>query len=74
MYTMFRNNARFLWKRLPAEYKSQNKEVEASWKVGQAMWTRSYSEAHRVLLTFPWGGESLIVARAVAGIQFFFPF
>jgi len=37
-----RDSARFLWKRIPAPVKESNVEVQAVWRVLQALWNQDY--------------------------------
>lgn len=49
--------AKFLWKRISDEYKTKagkNSELNATWKVGQALWSKNYVEVHRSLNGFAW--------------------
>ena len=36
-------NAKLLWKRIPADIKTSNEELQAVWEVGKAMWRHDYS-------------------------------
>ena len=49
--------AKFLWKRISDEYKTKagkNSELNASWKVGRALWSKDYVEVHKSLQGFAW--------------------
>ena len=51
-------NAKFLWKRIPDEAKTESDELKAVWEVGKAAWQRDYhgqclrwDEPHNLSLT-----------------------
>ncbi|CAI7780758.1 unnamed protein product [Closterium sp. NIES-54] len=48
------NEARFLWKRIPASVKDGNAELAATWRVGQAMWKRDSQDVYEALKVFVW--------------------
>ncbi|CAI6001212.1 unnamed protein product [Closterium sp. NIES-64] len=60
-----RNEARFLWKRIPASVKDGNAELAATWRVGQAMWKRDSQDVYDALKAFHW---SPIVRPMVAAL------
>nr|ACO10810.1 COP9 signalosome complex subunit 8 [Caligus rogercresseyi] len=47
-------SAKFLWKRIPEEIKTDNAEIQKVWSVGQALWKREQPEAFKILLNTPW--------------------
>ncbi|XP_012257380.1 COP9 signalosome complex subunit 8 [Athalia rosae] len=42
-------NAKFLWKRIPANVKSFSTELQQVWLVGQRMWQRDWAAVHTAL-------------------------
>jgi len=48
------NNAKYLWKRISPNIKSSAPELEAVWKVGQAIWAKNYVEVYKCLRGFSW--------------------
>ncbi|XP_012229885.1 COP9 signalosome complex subunit 8 [Linepithema humile] len=41
--------AKYLWKRIPADLKAENEELKRIWTVGQHMWQRNWPEMHAAL-------------------------
>lgn len=41
--------AKYLWKRIPADLKTENEELQRIWTVGQHMWQRNWPEVHAAL-------------------------
>ncbi|GJP50593.1 hypothetical protein CLOM_g9743 [Closterium sp. NIES-68] len=60
------NEARFLWKRIPASVKEGDAELEATWRVGQAMWRRDSQGVHEALKAFDWSPAVEPMVAAVA--------
>mmetsp|Transcript_23671 Transcript_23671/g.51675 ORF Transcript_23671/g.51675 Transcript_23671/m.51675 type:complete len:203 (-) Transcript_23671:230-838(-) len=50
-------SARFLWKRIPQIQKEGSPELEALWRLTQAMWTRNYPLTHASLHSGKWSSE-----------------
>ncbi|XP_076643558.1 COP9 signalosome subunit 8 [Halictus rubicundus] len=42
-------NAKYLWKRIPADVKTENTELKQIWVVGQCMWQRDWAAVHAAL-------------------------
>ncbi|KAK4339964.1 hypothetical protein RND71_041426 [Anisodus tanguticus] len=49
IYNNDTNNARFMWKKIPAAIKEARPEVVAVWKIGQKLWTRDYAGVHEAI-------------------------
>ncbi|XP_033182812.1 COP9 signalosome subunit 8 [Bombus vancouverensis nearcticus] len=49
-------NAKYLWKRIPADLKSGNRELGQIWVVGQRMWQRDWPAVH-VALNAEWSED-----------------
>lgn len=49
-------NAKYLWKRIPADLKSGNRELGQIWMVGQRMWQRDWPAVH-VALNAEWSED-----------------
>lgn len=49
-----RNKARFLWKRIPNEFKNENNELKQIWSIGSNLWKREYSEVYPLIRSFQW--------------------
>ncbi|XP_014249791.1 COP9 signalosome complex subunit 8 [Cimex lectularius] len=47
-------NAKFLWKRIPQNIKSQNTELGHIWNVGKAMWQRELPAVYTALSSTSW--------------------
>jgi len=56
------NEARFLWKRLPAELRS-DPELAALWEVGKQMWQKNPAGVQEAIRSFNWA-EPLVTALA----------
>eukprot|EP01102_Stenamoeba_stenopodia_P009437 TRINITY_DN277_c0_g1_i2.p1 TRINITY_DN277_c0_g1~~TRINITY_DN277_c0_g1_i2.p1 ORF type:complete len:140 (-),score=34.14 TRINITY_DN277_c0_g1_i2:250-669(-) len=53
------NNARFLWKRIPADIKKGDtpvaRELNAIWNIGKGMWAKNYSNVYKAAASeLPW--------------------
>ncbi|XP_070588391.1 COP9 signalosome complex subunit 8 isoform X2 [Erythrolamprus reginae] len=48
------NNARYLWKRIPAAIKSANLELGAIWAVGQRIWQRDFPGIYTTIDAYQW--------------------
>eukprot|EP00271_Cylindrocystis_brebissonii_P007904 TRINITY_DN2180_c0_g1_i1.p1 TRINITY_DN2180_c0_g1~~TRINITY_DN2180_c0_g1_i1.p1 ORF type:complete len:208 (-),score=48.36 TRINITY_DN2180_c0_g1_i1:1342-1965(-) len=64
LYNNDLNNARFLWKRIPASEKNNNGDVAASWRIGQAMWAHDRKATYAALREHSWSGnlQQLVMA------------
>lgn len=60
------NNARFLWKRIPAAVKQKDAEVIAAWRIGQAMWLHDRPNTYEALRSYTWSPTVQLVVTAVA--------
>ncbi|KAK9879470.1 hypothetical protein WA026_006539 [Henosepilachna vigintioctopunctata] len=47
-------NAKYLWKRTPAQIKSSNPELSHIWTIGQFMWKKDYPAIYRSLNSVTW--------------------
>ena len=47
-------NAKLLWKRIPANYKTDNPELNQIWSVAKKLFNKTYSEVYGVILSFEW--------------------
>ena len=62
-----RNNARFLWKRIPGSVKQNFAEVSAVWKIGQCLWTYNYAGVHDALQSYTWSPYVQRIVTAFGG-------
>uniref|UniRef100_A0A3B5B2I7 COP9 signalosome complex subunit 8 n=1 Tax=Stegastes partitus TaxID=144197 RepID=A0A3B5B2I7_9TELE len=60
-----RNNARYLWKRIPQAIKSANPELTAIWAVGQRIWQRDFPGIYTAIAAFQWSENILPVMEAL---------
>lgn len=44
-----RCQAKYLWKRIPSDLKTENEELKRIWTVGQHIWQRNWPEVHAAL-------------------------
>ncbi|KAJ3675166.1 hypothetical protein LUZ60_004208 [Juncus effusus] len=53
------NSARFLWKSIPQEMKTEKlPEAAAAWKIGQCLWTKDYAAVYVAAHEFNWSPEA----------------
>jgi COP9 signalosome complex subunit 8 len=64
---VFRNNARFLWKRIPEKLKKSNGELSLLWSVGQKLWQRDFPAIH-VALNQTWPQHIQPIMTAFKGM------
>lgn len=58
------DNARYLYKRTPQNVKEvAGSQVQAAWRLTQALWTQDYQTVHITLRDFAWGAQATPVAR-----------
>jgi len=60
------DDARFLWKRLPAALRESDPELGAQWAIGRAMWLKDAAAAQAAMRAHAW---SPLVAPLVAQLQ-----
>lgn len=48
------NDARFLWKRMPAEQRDADAELVAIWNIGKAMWAKDIAGAQAAMGAYSW--------------------
>uniref|UniRef100_A0A3Q0RI44 COP9 signalosome complex subunit 8 n=1 Tax=Amphilophus citrinellus TaxID=61819 RepID=A0A3Q0RI44_AMPCI len=60
-----RNNARYLWKRIPQAIKSANPELAAIWAVGQRIWQRDFPGIYAAIAAYQWSENILPVMEAL---------
>eukprot|EP00243_Klebsormidium_subtile_P011081 TRINITY_DN6122_c0_g1_i2.p1 TRINITY_DN6122_c0_g1~~TRINITY_DN6122_c0_g1_i2.p1 ORF type:complete len:182 (+),score=9.55 TRINITY_DN6122_c0_g1_i2:295-840(+) len=68
------NSARFLWKRIPQPIKLSNPELQAAWRIVQALWQHDRPGVHRALKGYAWTQPAQGLVSAIAeefGIQMF---
>ncbi|CAH1391823.1 unnamed protein product [Nezara viridula] len=58
-------NAKFLWKRIPNNIKTQNPELGNIWAVGKAMWLRDAVEIHKTLNNTHWSDNVSSIIKAL---------
>ena len=61
------DNARFLWKRLPAEPRDADAELVALWGIGKALWVKEAAQAQAAMAAYSWSPP--IIAGLVARLQ-----
>ncbi|KAF8071113.1 rppH [Scenedesmus sp. PABB004] len=57
IYNQQLEDARFLWKRLPAEVKRDNAELNAVWRLLQYYWNKQYAGIWQALQGYQWSGQ-----------------
>ncbi|GAX73852.1 hypothetical protein CEUSTIGMA_g1302.t1 [Chlamydomonas eustigma] len=57
IYNQNLNDARFLWKRIPASVKQNNPELEAVWRLLQFAWSRQYQGLWQALQGYQWSTQ-----------------
>ena len=62
----FRNNAKFLWKRIPQPIKTANPELGLIWAVGQCMWQRNFPATY-ASLNKEWSETAKPIMEAISG-------
>ncbi|XP_038871030.1 COP9 signalosome complex subunit 8 isoform X2 [Salvelinus namaycush] len=60
-----KNNARYLWKRIPQAIKSANLELTAVWAVGQRIWQRDFPGIYSAIAAHQWSENILPVMEAL---------
>ncbi|XP_053184171.1 COP9 signalosome complex subunit 8 isoform X1 [Scomber japonicus] len=60
-----RNNARYLWKRIPQAIKTANPELPAVWAVGQRIWQRDFPGIYTTIAAYQWSENILPVMEAL---------
>nr|CAB3232937.1 COP9 signalosome complex subunit 8-like [Phallusia mammillata] len=50
-------NAKFLWKRIPADVKSDSAELKAVWEVGKNAWQQNFAGVHTALDSYDWSEQ-----------------
>lgn len=63
----FRCNAKFLWKRIPADVKSANPELARIWAVGQSMWKKDFPGIYKALNENSWSEDISDIMKNVQG-------
>eukprot|EP00456_Euglypha_rotunda_P050615 TRINITY_DN4074_c0_g1_i10.p1 TRINITY_DN4074_c0_g1~~TRINITY_DN4074_c0_g1_i10.p1 ORF type:complete len:201 (+),score=40.56 TRINITY_DN4074_c0_g1_i10:95-697(+) len=48
------NEARFLWKRLPAKWKKTTPELNAVWKIGRSVWSKNPKDFYSSADSYAW--------------------
>ncbi|KAK0088787.1 hypothetical protein PV325_010727 [Microctonus aethiopoides] len=57
-------NAKYLWKRIPANIKTNNTELQQIWMVGQRMWQRDWPAVHTALNN-EWSDDVINIMHAL---------
>ncbi|XP_039310936.1 uncharacterized protein LOC105194652 isoform X2 [Solenopsis invicta] len=60
-------NAKYLWKRIPADMKTAHEELGRVWTVGQCMWQRNWPAVHTAL-NVEWSEDIKDVMTALKGV------
>ena len=61
------DNARFLWKRLPAVPRDADPELVALWAIGKALWVKEAAQAQAAMAAYAWSPP--IIAGLVTRLQ-----
>jgi len=61
-------NAKFLWKRIPAEMKT-SEELAAIWRVGQKLWLKDMPGFYAEVRSFPWSAATAPVVNQLIEFQ-----
>lgn len=68
VFLFVRCNAKYLWKRIPANVKSSNAELAQIWAVGQNMWQRDLPAVYKTLNSTTWSEHVTDIMKAVQGM------
>lgn len=60
-------NAKFLWKRIPNQCKTENPELAYVWNVGKAMWQRDFPATYAALNSTQWTDNVADIMKALHG-------
>lgn len=61
-------NAKYLWKRIPANVKSSTPELANIWAVGQHMWKRDFPSVYKALNSVTWSETVADIMKQVQGL------
>ena len=67
-----RNNARFLWKRMP-EVVRGHAEVRAIWEIGQCIWKRDHPRFYAAASAVNWSPLVATLISPLVGVFSLFP-
>ena len=62
-------SAKFLWKRIPEQVKTECPSLSQIWDVGKAMWNSNLPEVFRLIDTYAWSEHEADVMKAVKGMN-----
>lgn len=65
-----RCNAKYLWKRIPADVKIASPDLGHIWTVAQHMWKKDFPEIYKALHTVPWPETVSDIMKQVEGTLF----
>ena len=60
-------SAKFLWKRIPEQAKSECADLPRIWDVGKAMWRREPADIFRSIDEFEWSENVADIMKSVKG-------
>lgn len=63
----FRPNAKLLWKRIPANLKHENPELNAIWGIAKKLWQRDFASIYAALTEFEWPNHLRNVMNCIGG-------
>eukprot|EP00199_Chlamydomonas_sp_CCMP681_P006204 CAMPEP_0119103468 /NCGR_PEP_ID=MMETSP1180-20130426/1900_1 /TAXON_ID=3052 ORGANISM="Chlamydomonas cf sp, Strain CCMP681" /NCGR_SAMPLE_ID=MMETSP1180 /ASSEMBLY_ACC=CAM_ASM_000741 /LENGTH=194 /DNA_ID=CAMNT_0007087979 /DNA_START=97 /DNA_END=681 /DNA_ORIENTATION=- len=66
IYNKQLEDARFVWKRIPAGVKQDNPELEAVWRLLQYMWQRQYQGMWQAMQAYTWSPQLQPLMHALA--------
>lgn len=67
-HLIFRCNAKFLWKRIPASLKAENVELRNIWAVGKTMWQRDMKAFYTLVTKTDWTENVASIMAALKGV------
>ena len=65
----FRNNARFLWKRIPQDTKEADEELCCVWNIAKQMWQKNYGQVYELILGKDWSGSLAPMMKTLKGLS-----
>ena len=66
--SIFRPNAKLLWKRIPNNIKSENKELSHIWEIGVKLWNRELPAIYPLLSAYEWPNHLKNVMKCIGGL------
>ena len=62
-------SAKFLWKRIPEQAKTEYADLSQIWDVGKAMWKGNLSDVFKLIDGYEWSENEAGIMKAVKGMN-----